>query len=118
MLDTKKHPNFSMHTWEFISIVAALMAMNALAIDIMLPAMGLIAEHYKIVGNGQQWLIYSYILGFGVPQLFFGPITDKYGRRSLLKICMVAYVVFAFLCMLTSSFYLLCIEKRLLKKLC
>lgn len=111
MLDTKKHPNFSMHTWEFISIVAALMAMNAFAIDIMLPAMGVIAEHYKIVGNGQQWLIYSYILGFGVPQLFFGPITDKYGRRSLLKICMVAYVVFAFLCMLTSSFYLLCIAR-------
>ena len=74
-----------MHTWEFISLVAALMAMNAFAIDIMLPAMGVIADHYKIVGNGQQWLIYSYILGFGVPQLFFGPITDKYGRRNLLK---------------------------------
>ena len=100
-----------MHTWEFISLVAALMAMNAFAIDIMLPAMGVIADHYKIVGNGQQWLIYSYILGFGVPQLFFGPITDKYGRRNLLKICMVAYVAFAFLCMLTSSFYFLCIAR-------
>ena len=100
-----------MHTWEFISLVAALMAMNAFAIDIMLPAMGVIAEHYKIEGNGQQWLIYSYILGFGVPQLFFGPITDKYGRRNLLKICMVAYVAFAFLCMLTSSFYFLCIAR-------
>ena len=111
MLNTKKHPNFSMHTWEFISLVAALMAMNAFAIDIMLPAMGVIADHYKIVGNGQQWLIYSYILGFGVPQLFFGPITDKYGRRNLLKICMVAYVAFAFLCMLTSSFYFLCIAR-------
>ena len=43
-----------MHTWEFISLVAALMAMNAFAIDIMLPAMGVIAEHYKIEGNGQQ----------------------------------------------------------------
>ena len=100
-----------MHTWEFISLVAALMAMNAFAIDIMLPAMGVIAENYKIEGNGQQWLIYSYILGFGVPQLFFGPITDKYGRRNLLKICMVAYVVFAFLCMLTSNFYFLCIAR-------
>ena len=100
-----------MHTWEFIFLVAALMAMNAFAIDIMLPAMGVIADHYKIVGNGQQWLIYSFILGFGVPQLFFGPITDKYGRRNLLKICMVAYVAFAFLCMITSSFYFLCIAR-------
>ncbi len=111
MINKNNHPNFSMHIWEFISLIAALMAMNAFAIDIMLPAMGVIADHYKVVGNNQQWLIYSYILGFGVPQLFFGPITDKYGRRNLLKLCMAAYIFFAFLCMFTFSFYFLCLAR-------
>ena len=96
-----------MPLWEFVCMVAALMALNAFAVDIMLPAMGVIADYYQVTGNKQQWLLYSYIIGFGVPQLFFGPITDRFGRKTLLKICIAAYVVFAFLCMATTSFMLL-----------
>lgn len=88
-------------------MVAALMALNAFAIDIMLPAMGVIADYYQIEGNQQQWLLYSYMVGFGVPQLFFGPITDRFGRKNLLRLCIAAYVVFAFMCMATTSFMLL-----------
>lgn len=88
-------------------MVAALMALNAFAIDIMLPAMGVIADYYQIEGNQQQWLLYSYMIGFGVPQLFFGPITDRLGRKTLLRFCIAAYVIFAFLCMATTSFALL-----------
>ena len=88
-------------------MVAALMALNAFAIDIMLPAMGVIADYYEVEGNQQQWLLYSYMVGFGFPQLFFGPITDRFGRKSLLLFCLLAYVIFAFLCMMTTSFALL-----------
>lgn len=88
-------------------MVASLMALNAFAIDIMLPAMGVIADYYQVEGNQQQWLLYSYMIGFGVPQLFFGPITDRFGRKTLLRICIGAYVIFAFLCMATTSFMLL-----------
>jgi len=94
-------------------MVAALMALNAFAIDIMLPAMGVIADYYEVGGNQQQWLLYSYIVGFGVPQLFFGPITDRFGRRTLLRICIIAYVIFAFMCMATKSFYVLCLVRFL-----
>lgn len=96
-----------MPLWEFVCMVAALMALNAFAIDIMLPAMGVIADYYQVEGNQQQWLLYSYMVGFGVPQLFFGPITDRFGRKTLLLFCLMAYVFFAFLCMMTTSFALL-----------
>jgi len=96
-----------MPLWEFVCMVASMMALNAFAIDIMLPAMGVIADYYHVEGNQQQWLLYSYMIGFGVPQLFFGPITDRFGRKTLLRICIAAYVIFAFLCMATTSFMLL-----------
>lgn len=102
-----------MPLWELVCMVAALMALNAFAIDIMLPAMGVIADHYGVSGNEQQWLLYSYMIGFGVPQLFFGPITDRFGRRTLLRICIAAYVVFAFMCMATNSFFILCLVRFL-----
>ena len=102
-----------MPLWEFVCMVASLMALNAFAVDIMLPAMGVIADYYQVLGNQQQWLIYSYIIGFGVPQLFFGPITDRFGRRTLLRICIAAYIVFAFMCMATTSFFVLCFVRFL-----
>lgn len=94
-------------------MVASMMALNAFAIDIMLPAMGVIADYYGVSGNQQQWLLYSYIIGFGVPQLFFGPVSDRFGRKSLLQICIAAYVLFAFLCMATTSFALLLLVRFL-----
>jgi len=106
-INTVANTSLPMPLWEFVSMVAALMALNAFAIDIMLPAMGIIGEYYQVKGNQQQWLLYSYMIGFGMPQLFFGPITDRFGRRTLLRICIIAYVVFAFLCMMTTSFALL-----------
>ena len=70
--------------------------------------MGIIGEHYALENpNNQQWLLYSFLVGFGAPQLVFGPISDRYGRRTLLRICMVFYAVFAFSCMIVPSFGLL-----------
>lgn len=102
-----------MPLWEFVCMVASLMALNAFAIDIMLPAMGVIADYYAVEGNQQQWLLYSYMIGFGVPQLFFGPVTDRFGRKKLLLFCIAAYVTFAFLCMATTSFMLLLVVRFL-----
>ena len=94
-------------------MVAALMALNAFAIDIMLPGMGVIADYYGVTGNQQQWLLYSFMIGFSAPQLIFGPITDRFGRRKLLRLCIAVYVVFAFMCMATKSFYILCLVRFL-----
>lgn len=107
-ISTVAKAKLPMPLWEFVCMVASMMALNAFAIDIMLPAMGVIGDYYQLSNpNDQQWILYSYIIGFGVPQLFFGPITDRFGRRNLLKLCLVAYVIFAFMCMATTSFMLL-----------
>ncbi len=89
-------------------MAAGLMAMNALAIDIMLPGLGQIGEYYNLTKpNDQQLIVFSYILGFGFPQLFFGPISDSLGRRSLLKLCLFCYMLGAIGCAFTTSFNLM-----------
>lgn len=81
---------------EFIAMVAALMAINALAIDIMLPGM---QEIGKSLGepdeNRRQLVITFYLLGFSVMQLVFGPLSDRFGRRGPLAVGMVIYVIAA-----------------------
>jgi len=98
--------------WEFVGLVACLLALNALAIDSMLPALDEIAGAYGLLGtNEQQNVIFAYILGFGAPQLVFGPISDRLGRITLLKLCLLGYVIAAFACMSTGSFSMLLVTR-------
>lgn len=86
-------------------MVAALMSLNALAIDIMLPALSNISDFYALTrDNDQQLVIFAYIAGFGAPQLVFGPISDRYGRKGLLRICLIGYAIAGIACIMTNSF--------------
>ncbi len=98
--------------WELVIMVAALMSLNALAIDIMLPALSNISEHYSLVrDNDQQLVIFAYIAGFGAPQLLFGPISDRFGRKGLLSICLICYAIAGVACIMTNSFTTLLIAR-------
>ncbi|TIS56504.1 MAG: multidrug effflux MFS transporter, partial [Mesorhizobium sp.] len=79
--------------WEFIALCAALMALNSLAIDIMLPALQQIGASLGVENeNHRQYVITAYILGFGTGQLFFGPVSDRFGRRAPLVDGLTIYV--------------------------
>ena len=85
---------------EFIAIMAAMMALNALAIDMMLPALDQIRDDLRVVGaNHQQLVVTSYFVGFALGQLFMGPLSDRFGRRSVLFFGLAGYTVTAFAAM-------------------
>jgi len=77
---------------EFVALMALLMAMNALSIDIVLPALGIIGDQFVLEeGNLIQLIITSYVMAFGVAQLVIGPISDRFGRWPVLVIGLVFY---------------------------
>jgi len=93
---------------EFVALLAALMASNALAIDVMLPALPAIGDALDVFSdNRRQLVITFYLLGFGAAQIFYGPIADRFGRKPLLIGCMGAYALFGALAGLAGSFDLL-----------
>ena len=94
-----------MPQWELVIMVASLMSLNALAIDVMLPALSDISDHYSLAhANDQQLVIFAYVAGFGAPQLIFGPISDRFGRKGLLSLCLIAYALAGIACFMTTSF--------------
>jgi DHA1 family bicyclomycin/chloramphenicol resistance-like MFS transporter len=93
---------------EFVALMAALMASNALAIDSMLPALPAIGDALGVTEeNRRQLVITFYLLGFGVAQLIYGPLSDRFGRKGLLVIGLGLYSVFALLAGIAASFTLL-----------
>lgn len=93
---------------EFVALMAALMATNALAIDAMLPALPAIGAALDVAEeNRRQLVITAYLLGFGGAQLFYGPLSDRLGRKAILTISLGLYAVFALLSGIAASFELL-----------
>ncbi len=94
--------------WEFIALAAALMALNALAIDIMLPGLQEIGQSLGISDeNHRQFVITAYIAGFGLGQLAFGPLSDRFGRRPPLLFGLAVYVVCALAAAIAPTFTIL-----------
>jgi DHA1 family bicyclomycin/chloramphenicol resistance-like MFS transporter len=86
---------------EFVGFIAACMALNALAIDIMLPALPLLTTDFRLSNPNQaQAVIAFYMAGTGMSQLFYGPLSDRFGRRPVLigglLICVAAGVASTF----------------------
>jgi DHA1 family bicyclomycin/chloramphenicol resistance-like MFS transporter len=102
---TASTPALAIPRWEFIAIAAALMALNALAIDIMLPGLQEIGASLGVNDeNARQYVITAYVTGFGFAQLFFGPISDRFGRRIPLLAGLFVYVGAAAVCVFVPSF--------------
>ena len=98
--------------FEFVAIVASLMALNALAIDVMLPALGAIGRDLGVRdANDAQLVVVVYVLGFGGPQLIWGPIADRFGRRPVLFASLIGYFLAGLACVMTGNFQQLLVAR-------
>ena len=78
---------------EFIVLTALLVSLTAMSIDIMLPALPGIGKTFGIANaNDQQLVVTAYFLGLAGGQLFYGPLSDRFGRKPLLLAGLCIYL--------------------------
>lgn len=102
---------------ELVAFVAVSMAVGAMATDLMLPSLRAISDDFGLANaNRSQAVIAAFMLGMGVPQLVFGPVSDRYGRRPVLLGGAVVFVLGGLLAALAQDFSAL-LAARLLQGL-
>lgn len=99
---------------EFVVIVAAIMALNPLALDLMLPALPDVGAAFQI-GNANriQAVLSVFLFGFGIGQFVMGPLSDRFGRRPILLGGLIVYGVASVLAIVAPSFETMLLARAL-----
>jgi len=99
---------------EFVIVIASIMALNPLAMDMMLPALPNIGAAFKIpVANHLQLVLSTFLIGFGAGQFIMGPLSDRFGRRPVLLGGMTVYAIASVLAIAAPSFETLLLARAL-----
>ena len=90
---------------EFVAMMALLQALQALAIDVMLPALGVISADLGTNDpNSRQLVIGLFMLGAGLGALVPGTLADRFGRHPVLLVCLAIFIVTGLGCALVRDF--------------
>nr|WP_272873577.1 multidrug effflux MFS transporter [Aliamphritea spongicola] len=79
---------------EFVTLMAMMMSLVALAIDAMLPALALMGDALQVAdANDVQLVVSVLFLGMAVGQLCYGPASDSFGRRPVMYVGYALFIV-------------------------
>jgi DHA1 family bicyclomycin/chloramphenicol resistance-like MFS transporter len=101
-------------TFALTVLLAALTAIGPLTTDMYLPSLPDIARLLGATTAQTQLTISSYLAGFAVGQIFYGPLADRHGRKPVLLGAMALYCAATFACALSTSIEML-IAARVLR---
>jgi MFS transporter, DHA1 family, multidrug resistance protein len=87
----------------FLFLLVFLSMVGPLTLNILVPSLPGMVESLKAPKESVQLTLSLYLLGMGVGQLFLGPLADRFGRRPVLLISLVAYVAASLLAFLAPN---------------
>ena len=90
-------------TFALTLLLSLLTALGPLSMDMYLPSLPDIGRTLNAPTLQVQLTISSYLFGFAVGQIFYGPVSDRFGRRPILLAALVLYALATIGCALAQS---------------
>ena len=87
-----------------VFFVVIFVALPPFAIDTYIPAFGNISDFFQVDVSILSITVSTYLIGFGVGMFFWGALSDRFGRKNILIIGMLIYVLSTILCSFTHDF--------------
>ena len=84
-------------------LLTTLVALGPLSTDLYLPALPGMTVTFATDVARVQLTLSVFLIGYAVAQLFYGPVSDRYGRRPAMLFGLVLYLLSSVACMLASS---------------
>ncbi len=96
------------------ALLIAMSAVGPLALNIFIPSMPGLQAHFGVSYGVVQFTLTLYLLGMAICQLFYGPLSDRFGRRPMVLVALAIFVAASLMAALATSIHVL-IAARLLQ---
>ncbi len=98
-------------TPKFLVYLAALIAFSPFAIDIYLSSMPIIQQLFATTATRVQLTLSIFFVGSALMQLFWGPLSDRIGRRPVILIGVSIFIFGSVLCALSQTIAMLIVSR-------
>ncbi|MGB9384331.1 MAG: MFS transporter, partial [Pseudolabrys sp.] len=98
-------------TFALTALLAGLSAVGPLTTDMYLPSLPDIARQLDASTAQVQLTISAYLIGFAVGQIFYGPVSDRHGRKPVLLAAIALYCIASLACALSTSIEMLIVAR-------
>ncbi|SRR5579883_2208043 len=92
---------------QLIVILCLVVSVGRFSMDSYLPSLPAITTLFKTIPEQVQLTLTCYFLGYGISQFFYGPLSEKYGRRNILLVGMLIFLIGSYFCATASSINIL-----------
>lgn len=90
-------------SFRFLALVALFGGLPALGTDIALPGVPQIAAGLGVPEGKVGLTLSAFMVGFAVSPLFYGPLSDRFGRRPIILIATALYAIGGLACALAGD---------------
>src|SRR6476661_3585652 len=100
-------------TFALTALLAGLSAVGPLTTDMYLPSLPDIARQLDASTAQVQLTISTYLVGFAVGQIVYGPVSDRHGRKPVLIAAIIIFCAATLICALSTSIEMLMAARAL-----
>lgn len=99
--------------WKIISILCLISSLARFVLDSYLPSLPAISQYFNISDTAVQTTLTIYLAGFGISQLIYGPLSDRYGRKVVLIFGLSIFLLGNLLCVFANTLEFLLLGRLL-----
>lgn len=94
---------FDSKTPPHIITLVLIAGMGALNMNILLPSLPGMTDYFNTEYAVMQLAVSAYLAGTAVAQIFIGPMSDRYGRRSVMLFCILVFIIGTVICLFAKT---------------
>jgi len=92
-------------------LLTAVVAFGPISTDLYLPSLPGIAQHFGTDAAAAQLTLSVFLGGFAIGQVFYGPLSDRFGRRPVLVAGIAVYLAASMACAIAESIQALILSR-------
>ncbi len=103
--------NININYCKIIVLLCLISSIGRFVLDSYLPSLPAIGGDFGISSESVQMTLTTYLLGFSISQLIYGPLSDHYGRRNVILVGLSIFVLGNLICAIAVSSSLLLVAR-------